>query len=667
MRFAFLMTCLAPAILTFGCTASHPPDDCDESWMVDFDRRACVDSVDREPDDAEGEPDDDVERNDGGPRRRDGGARDPRARDASFDPELDGDGPCKLGISRKCQCPSGAYSEQSCRPDRTWQECACDGRPPLVFGDASTPARDGGRPGRNDGGAPDAAVERDAHVEPGPPLTHTPALPTVPVPDCRAPAPVAPPARSSRWLAYRAVSKAGTGAALQLVELGEGGPGLPVEAGSIDTLGPLGGWTSDGAHFAFNARATRNEASAVHLASAPAAGASALAVVALTPSAAFDSWAPTRPRLAVRSSDAAAPVVKVFDATAPAVQRAALPVGTAGEDRLYWSPDGRYLALGAVGASGLTFWDLDAPTLAPIVVDTSGRDLVWSSDGKRFAYVRTASSAELWAVAWDGTGQLKQQVSSNVSARRTRLNEARWLDANRLFWQEAGGGLFITDLSGPAPVTTPLGIQPAYYSVSPGGVCIAYSGPCSDSGQPGVCVRKLDPAAMPLPAQVSNLAWGSVAWSQTGDQLALASPAGTLVEALNLDGSPFVPQLVSLGREGQFVAASLAWAPGVPARWLAFHEVGRGAGEKGLSLWSNTQKTKFPLESRGLSFHSFVWSPDGRDLVLHGYYPGGGTAAPPASLLVLRVADGALGAQWIVVGPDLPELDLAGDLFYFQP
>jgi hypothetical protein len=519
---------------------------------------------------------------------------------------------------------------------------------------------------------PDAAAPRDARADaPLPQLPYTPALPTVPVPDCRAPAPAATPARSSRWLAYRAAPRGGAAASLQLVELGEAGPGLPIEAGSIDSFGPLGQWSSDGAQFAFTVRATRNEVGAVQLASVPAddgtgGAATPPTFMAVASSAGFDSWAPARPRLAVRTSEAAASVIKVFDATAPVTERAALHVGTSTVDHLYWSPDGRYLALSASDATGLSLWDLDAPMLTSSMVDTSGRSLRWSSDGKRFAYVHVASSAELWSVAWDGSTPTKQQVSANVYTLGMRVNEPLWLDAERVFWQEAGGELFVTDLHGPAPVTTPLGLQPAYYSVSPGGVCIAYNGPCSDTGQPGVCVRKLDPTGMPLPAHVSNLPWGSVVWSQTGDQLALASPPGTIVEALNLDGQAFAPQLVSLGREGQLVLANLAWAPGAPARWLAYHAPGQRPTQKGLSLWSSAVKKSFALELGDLSAQGFAWSPDGRDLVLQSYYPGG-AAATPARLLLQRVADGGLGSQWIVVGPDLPEIDLAGDLFAFQP
>jgi hypothetical protein len=52
--------------------------------------------------------------------------------------------------------------------------------------------------------------------------------------------------------------------------------------------------------------------------------------------------------------------------------------------------------------------------------------------------------------------------------------------------------------------------------------------------------------------------------------------------------------------------------------------------------------------------------------MLQSYDPGG-AAASPARLLLQRVSEGALGSQWIVVGPDLPQRDLTGDLFSFQP
>jgi hypothetical protein len=179
-------------------------------------------------------------------------------------------------------------------------------------------------------------------------------------------------------------------------------------------------------------------------------------------------------------------------------------------------------------------------------------------------------------------------------------------------------------------------------------------------------VRKLDPAGAPLAALVSNLPWGGVAWSQTGDQLALSSPAGTVVEALNLDGQAFAPALLALGREGQLVRNDMAWAPGAPARWLAFQVPGERRSQQTLSLWSVTSKKALPVELGDQSTQTFAWSPDGRDLVLQSFSPGG-APANPARLLLQRVTEAALGPHWIVVGPDLPEASLGGDLFAFQP
>jgi hypothetical protein len=281
-------------------------------------------------------------------------------------------------------------------------------------------------------------------------------------------------------------------------------------------------------------------------------------------------------------------------------------------------------------------------------------------------YLRSGSGTELWAVTFNGTVQAKQLVASNVYTLGVRSSEPLWLDSDRIFWQEAGGELFISDLRAEPPVRTPLSLQPPYYSVSPGGLCIAYSGPCSTAGAQGVCVRKLDPAGAPVAAHVSNLPWGGVVWSQTGDQLALASPAGTVVEALNLDGQAFAPQLLALGREGQLVRNNLAWAPGAPARWLAFQVPGERRLQQTLSLWSVTSKKAFSVELGDQSAQSFAWSPDGRDLVLQSYSPAG-VPATPARLVVQRVAEAALGPHWTVVGPDLPEIDLGGDLFVFQP
>ncbi|MEY4514611.1 MAG: Eukaryotic translation initiation factor eIF2A [Pseudomonadota bacterium] len=650
----------SPALFVAACSASHAPDHCDETWRVDFDRRACADSVDQESDPADG--------TDGGsgPRRRDGSVRDARV-DASFDPELDGDGPCKPGLARKCQCSSGAYSDQRCQPDRSWAACACDGPPPLVFGDAALP-RDASRPTRTDAsvrdaGPTDAAVEPDTSVQLGPQLTYVPAAPTVAVPDCRAPAPAARPARSVRWLAYRAESR--TESTLQLVELGEAGPGLPIEAGPIDAMRPLGAWSSDGAQFAFTARADGSGAASVRLAGVASAGLPPTLVVAAT-SATFESWAPGLPRLAVRADTGNGLGLKVFDTTAPLRELAALPIDTGNLERTSWSPDGRYLGLSQTGAPGLSFWDLNAASAPPTMVDTSGRYLSWSPDGKRFVYLRSGASGELWAGGWNGTVVTKQLVSAHVSTPGARFIEPVWLGADRLFWREAGAELFVTDLRGETPVTTPLGLQPPYFSVSPGGVCIAYSGPCSASGAQGVCVRKLDPTGSPVPAHVSNLPWGGVVWSETGDQLALSSPAGTVVEALNLDAQPFAPQLLALGREGQFLRTTMAWAPGVPARWLAFHVPGERRAQQTLSLWSVVSKKAVLVELGDQSAQSFAWSPDGRDLMLQSYDPGG-AAASPARLLLQRVSEGALGSQWIVVGPDLPQRDLTGDLFSFQP
>lgn len=660
MRFVLLAAW--SAMLMVGCSASHAPDRCDETWRVDFDRRACAESVDEDSDPAED--------GDAGTRRprRDGSVRDARV-DTSFDPELEGDGPCKLGATRKCQCSSGAYSEQSCRADRSWAVCACDGRPPLVFGDAAMP-RDASRPrpdaSARDAGAPDATVGRDASVL-GPQLTYVPAAPTVPVPDCRAPAPVATPPRSARWLAYRAASESGVPATLQLVELTEAGPGLPVEAGPIDALGALGGWSSDGAQYAFTARAARDAVGSVQLVGVPAAGAgTAPTFVVAAPSATFVSWAPGLPRLAARTADAGGPSLRAFDTTAPVRELSALPLAATGLDRAYWSPDGRYLGRSASDATGLSFWDLSVPAPTPVTVDTNGHALSWSPDGKRFLYLKSGSGTELWAVAFNGTVQTKQLVASNVYALGLRTSEPLWLDSDRIFWQEAGGELFITDLRVEPPVRTALGLQPAYYGVSPGGLCIAYSGPCAAAGAQGVCVRKLDPAGAPVAAHVSNLPWGGVVWSQTGDQLALSSPAGTVVEALNVDGQAFAPQLLALGREGQLVRNNMAWAPGAPARWLAFQVPGERRSQQTLSLFSVTSKKAFPVELGDRSAQSFAWSPDGRDLALQTYVPGGAPATP-ARLLLQRVAEAALGPQWTVVGPDLPDAELGGDLFLFQP
>jgi hypothetical protein len=650
-------------LLTLGCTASHLPDDCDDPSQVDFDRRKCAESVD--------EDSDPVDEDGGGPRRRDGSVRDGRV-DASFDPDLDGEGPCKLGSSRKCQCASGAYSEQTCSFDRSWAVCACDGRPPLVFGDAALP-RDASRPPRpdasaRDGGvADDAAVGPDASIDLGPPLTYVPAAPTVAVPDCRAPAPAAPPARSARWLAYRAVS-ASSSATLQLVEIGEAGPGLPVEAGTVGALGGLGGWSSDGAQFATTVRSASGNGTLgdVELASVPAAGTGTAPTFAVTATnAAFAGWAPGLPRFVLRT-DVPGSALEVLDASAAVRVLATLPIDSGGFDRSYWSPDGRYLGVSGTGMAGLSFWDLDAPSPTATMVDTSGRYLSWSPDGKRFFYLRSGQGAELWAVQWNGTVQSKQLISEHVYTPGARVREPVWLDADRVLWQEAGADLFITDLRGEMPVTTPLGLQPPSFSVSPGGVCIAYSGPCAAAGAEGVCVRKLDATGAPVPAHVSNVPWGDLVWSQTGDQLALSSPAGTTIEALNFDGQAFVPQLLALGHANQFLRTTLTWAPGAPARWLAFHAPGARPAQRSLSLWSVASKKAFPLELGDLSAQAYAWAPDGRDLVLQSYYPGG-AAATPARLLLQRVGEGALGAQWIVVGPDLPEVDSDVPLFAFQP
>lgn len=628
MRATVLCASLAASILLSGCLAYRSSDDCDRPRPFRLRGAICTD-------DDQGVDQDDEAFEDEQPPSRDAG-RDAGKLDASRVPFVDtdptGDGPCMPGTQRRCQCASGAYSRQTCQTDESWPSCTCS--PGLSFGDA---------------GADSSTL---------PPLALN-------GPDCRTTVPPSTP-RDGRWLAFRGRASNEPTFSTYLVEVGVDGPGAPISAGVRDPLArSLGSWSADGQRFAFDARSLSLD------------GPTEVQLVTLAPGSAtieltrplgwLGRWAPTGSLFTV--GDAADGITQfgVYDATPPA-RRVELVGGDRAlpRDHVLWSPDARFVGFGAALAGGLALTDLRVPGGMLSVIDALAHDAKFSSDGRRIAYLRSAAGAdELWVVEWNGSVQSQRLVASGLPEFRA-ADTLRWLDETRLLWLDENHHLQVSDVSGATPRTSEVGNIGSTYSVSPGGVCIVYDGSCvPGSRQGGTCVRKLS-ADAPAPVQLADRSPASAVWSQDGARLALGLVDSSLT-AYTTDGQLLDPRTISpVSWGGLAEDMQLAWAPGSPARWLAFSELAAlPSQERTVHLWSASSMARHVVDSGALRPRGFQWSADGRDLAVLAVSPEAELGSE--TLLVQRVGTEPLAAPWPVVGAKPASTGLPDDIFAFQP
>lgn len=312
-----------------------------------------------------------------------------------------------------------------------------------------------------------------------------------------------------------------------------------------------------------------------------------------------------------RSGPTAATPVRPLQLIEPANARQLGALGTlrrAGSGALRgpaWSPDGRFVAIGA--SSAVQMWNAEALALVTTLHTQSGliRWMDWSPDGRWLAAVAEDAGLLVWNAQSDQVEKTLSSPYGGLLAVAWAPDSARLLTGDRIgkavVWDAAAGKPMMA-LTGPAPRSTRGQHPQAVFGVAwtPDGKRFAttrYDGLVQVwDARTGAALAHMETDASP----------NGVAWSPDGRTLASTSDSG----AVQLwDGASFRNAATLVAPDNAGWSYPVSWAP--DGRLLAC------AGSTGVvQVWEPASGTRLAaLAGHTNTVWGMRWSPDGKRIV----------------------------------------------------